>query len=395
MEQDIAPTAHSPTPAPPPPMNPLAPSPVKAPGASPPARCELFSSGETGQLSAGMAKNWAQVEGLFAKSLRVCFRAGERAGQREPCAHCGRSPCAHCSLLFIERDLAEHEGSCPEAQIECPNAGCGLTVARGGVSQHREACRQEEVQCPCPGCEESMPRAEVGGHLEASGVPHLQSAWREAAELEFVVAFQKAMNEELHEMVEEKDDMIDQILNDVMGTLDASGPEHLQRASMEEKLVELRVKVADQDGIISVQGETIARQNSVIAGLRFPQELTRVFTWSTDSEWSDQQSLPYTFADGVRGLCGNFKRLNDVANGRHFIPETAAHRHCMAFELQEGPQCQMHFKFLILDKDDKVLRGVEATTGWEFTLTAADKAGAVRADGSIKLRTVVHLYLPE
>jgi len=30
-----------------------------------------------------------------------------------------------------------------------------------------------------------------------------------------------------------------------------------------------------------------------------------------------------------------------------------------------------------------------------FDLTDADKAGAVRADGSIRLRMVVHLYLPE
>jgi len=33
--------------------------------------------------------------------------------------------------------------------------------------------------------------------------------------------------------------------------------------------------------------------------------------------------------------------------------------------------------------------------GTDFDLTEADKAGAVRADGRIKLRMVVRLYLPE
>ena len=40
-------------------------------------------------------------------------------------------------------------------------------------------------------------------------------------------------------------------------------------------------------------------------------------------------------------------------------------------------------------------RSAGAGVGVHFTLTAADKAGAVREDGSIKLRMVVHLYLPE
>jgi hypothetical protein len=33
--------------------------------------------------------------------------------------------------------------------------------------------------------------------------------------------------------------------------------------------------------------------------------------------------------------------------------------------------------------------------GASFDLTAADKEAAMQADGSIKLRMVVHLYLPE
>ena len=85
----------------------------------------------------------------------------------------------------------------------------------------------------------------------------------------------------------------------------------------------------------------------------------------------------------------------------------------MGLELDEGYTCTMHWKSSILDKDDKVLRVVSTTAngdfqrpphststegvgmGTAFILTDEDKAGAVRADGSIKLRLVVHLYLPE
>ena len=123
--------------------------------------------------------------------------------------------------------LSEMEGhfaqSCPEEQIECPNAGCGETLARRSMAEHRGACGREEVACPCPGCEERMARVAVGEHVEASGAVHLLRAWGRVAE-------------------------------------------------MEEK----------------------------VAGLQRRFDLlTRVFTWSTDSEWSHKMSLPHTFTDGV------------------------------------------------------------------------------------------------
>ena len=63
-----------------------------------------------------------------------------------------------------------------------------------------------------------------------------------------------------------------------------------------------------------------------------------------------------------------------------------------------------------MDKNDKALRvvgdfdyedspdetaSIGGGLGAAFNLTAADEVGALRADGSIKLRMVVHLYLPE
>ena len=135
--------------------------------------------------------------------------------------------------------------------------------------------------------------------------------------------------------------------------------------------------------------------------------LTRVFTWSTDIEWSEEESDSYTFTGGVDGHC--FSRLiNDDDDPDDPADET----YIIGFDLEEGPDCMMYFKCSILDKNDKVLRVVShpdycdfrkpptetapVGKGWgpSFTLTDADKAGAVRADGSIKLRMVVHLYLP-
>ena len=83
----------------------------------------------------------------------------------------------------------------------------------------------------------------------------------------------------------------------------------------------------------------------------------------------------------------------------------------MSFSLEEGPRCTMHFKCSILGKNDQVLRVISRPasgdfkqdpayapvgrpTGCHYKLTVADTAGARRADGSIKLRMVVHLYLP-
>ena len=157
---------------------------------------------------------------------------------------------------------------------------------------------------------------------------------------------------------------------------------------MEEKMAGLQAKVAGQDSVIAA-----------LEGRR--GTLTRVFTWSTDSSGRSAKSDTHTFTDGVRGKVFSGK------SGYKHIP------HYMGFELDEGPASAMHFQCAILDKNDEPLRVVSSERvsdirkppakispvgeGWgaAFDLTDEDKAGAVRADGSIKLRMVVHLYLPE
>jgi hypothetical protein len=207
----------------------------------------------------------------------------------ETCAY-RKNRCAHCANAFEARALVGHEGSCPEAQIECPNAGCGVTVARGGMAEHRGVCGREEVECLCPGCEERMARADVEQHVAVPGAEHVRKAWRRAAEVEEKVV---VLEEKLEKM----------------------------EATMEEK---------------------VAEQGSVIAVLQ--RALTRVFTWSTDSDWSRVDSNPDTFTGGIRGHC--FSKMSTKETNEYW----------MGFALTEGPACTMHFKSSILDKNDKVLR---------------------------------------
>ena len=181
---------------------------------------------------------------------------------------------------------------------------------------------------------------------------------------------------------------------EVGGHVAASAAVHVRRAW--EKVAGL------QEQVVGLE-EKVAEQKEEIAGMQTRADaLTRVFTWSTDREWSEETTDSYTFTEGVVGRC--FNLLSD--------DERDAERHWMGFRLEEGPACTMHFKCSILDKNDKVLRvsmpvrcdfrqpavetgPVGVGRGVFFALTDADKAGAVRADGEIKLRMVVHLYLPE
>ena len=276
--------------------------------------------------------------------------------------------CKFCSNPFAAAALPEHEGSCPEAQLMCSNPGCGVTVARGGMAEHRGVCEREEVECPCPGCEERMVRGEVDQHVEASGAVHLRRAWGRAAELEEKVEEQKAEMSRSHERNLAQDLLI----------------EDLQERDEEQtaEIAELRTDIEAQEK----RGEA----------------LTRVFTWSTNSAWRFGESADYTFTDGVRGGCWN---------GSHDSPDYPQR---MAFELEEGSDvCTVHYKCLLLGKDNRVLRVVcgngmcdfheppvtvipnDGGRGQAFRLNAEDKVSAVRTDGSIKLRMVVHLYLPE
>ena len=175
------------------------------------------------------------------------------------------------------------------------------------MAGHRGLCEQEKVECPCPGCEERMARVEVKAHVEASGAVHLRRAWSWAAE----------MKETMGNQAEEFKTVTTRVVE------------------MEEKVV----------GLLS----TVFQQNSMITSLqKHVKGVTRVFTWSTDRAWSRQQSLPCAFTDGVLGHCVNTP------------PDQDDSQHWMGFVLEEGPECTMHYRCSILDKNDLVrpLQGI-------------------------------------
>ncbi|KAJ1483610.1 hypothetical protein T484DRAFT_1799676 [Baffinella frigidus] len=175
------------------------------------------------------------------------------------------------------------------------------------------------------------------------------------------------------------------------------------------KTGELEAKVGEQSVEIAEQGRTIAEQEAalteqiiVVAGMqRRAAAVSHEFTWTTKGVQKDTWSEEYTFADGVRGYCFDM-------HGMHY----------MGFQLMSpGPKmpfpvCGMHYECWILDKRDKLLRMVslpemgdfeknpvqtakkDNAMGISFEFTEEDSKEALRKDGSIKLRMVVHLYVP-
>ena len=293
--------------------------------------CEL-----AGHLSESCALEPVKCPNAEAGCKELMLRSVAARHASEICAY-RKAPCRHCQGIFMVRDLPQHHKRCPKAHVKCKNKGCDVKGARGSMPVHYRECGWQVVTCPCPGCDKEMTRAEVEEHVETSGALHLRSAWGAAEELE---------------------------------------------GKVEEQAVEIE----------ELQG--------LVTGLqRRAEALSHVFTWNTDSAWRGRATPPFTFTDGVRGICVNSETDNDGNEDEEF----------MGFRLVEGPPCTAHFKCSILDKDGKVLRvvcdddfgdpptEVEIGSAWgsAFTLTAADKAGAVRADGSIQLRMVVYLYLAE
>jgi len=123
-----------------------------------------------------------------------------------------------------------------------------------------------------------------------------------------------------------------------------------------------------------------------------------VFNWRAEG-WGGGYFISEThdFGDGVSGGC--VLRFSSDSE----------HSHCIVYRmlgLHGLHMYSMHATFSILDQHDKILRKVDFppfevdlitahTAVWcnNFTPTAAVKAHSVRADGSIRLRAEVRLFL--
>ena len=121
-----------------------------------------------------------------------------------------------------------------------------------------------------------------------------------------------------------------------------------------------------------------------------------MFNWRADGWGAGRfESETHDFGGGVTGKC----MIQIRSRSGHFI----------GFRLQGLAKCRLHYTVSVLDKHDKTLYQVfEAGTaaapvetdftdgsydGNYCTPTAEEKAQSVRADGSIRLRAVVSLFL--
>jgi len=256
-------------------------------------------------------------------------RVGELAVHMAECIR--EATCGHCTQLMECRVLALHEGRCPHAQITCPNEGCSVQHARVEMNCHRaRECDHEEVTCACPGCDKRLLRKDLAVHVEAT---HLEGAGQQLQSLWDDIAVQE------------------------------------ERAAASE----------------SEQRHAAASPTSWVFNWR-------AAGWESGSFFSE----PRDFGGGAQGWCTHQCYSDDVEES-----------YLIAFGMEGIATCRMHATFSILDKHDKTLRtvyefgtfaappAIDGALYWggEFTPTAEEKAQSVRADGSIRLRAVVRLFL--
>jgi len=239
--------------------------------------------------------------------------------------------CGHCNTEVMRRSLAEHEGRCGSASVECPNEGCSVRQQRWTMNVHRADCQQEEVTCPCPGCDARLLRKGIDAHVKAT---HLLSP-----------------------------------------------EQQLQRLWRENARLQTKAE--------SEQRLAAASPTSFI------------FNWRADG-WGDGYFLSETcdLGDGVTGNCV-FHSCSSGPERSYFI----------GYGIKGRAKCKVHVILSILDKHDKVLLSLPeigtaaeptehkftAVPHWgrNFRPTAEEKAQSERADGSIRLRAVVRLFLEE
>jgi len=125
-----------------------------------------------------------------------------------------------------------------------------------------------------------------------------------------------------------------------------------------------------------------------------------VFNWRADSWYGKFESETHTFVDGVTGHC---VLQHSCAENRKIWGQS----HFIGYQIQGLDKGRVHVTLSILDKNDQLLRTLleEGTSaapqetdfskywGKDFTPTAEDMAQAARADGSIRLRVVLRLFL--
>jgi hypothetical protein len=277
---------------------------------------------------------WEPVKCLY----KGCTESPLRKDQLEHEVTCGirEVSCGHCENKMTSRSLAGHEIDCPLAEIDCPNEGCHAKRTRGRMNLHRAECKHEKVTCPFANCDARVLNKDVIAHLR-------QQHLGKGVKLEQAELFLSTLRQ-----------------NDV-----------------------LRGKVAASE---SEQRHAAASPTSW------------AFNWRADG-WGGGEfaSETHDYGGSVKGWC--VFQSSSKLDSSHFI----------GYGIKGRDKCRVHATLSILDKDDKILRTVyeagtaekpdeddltvSSTWGYSFTPTAAEKAQSERADGSIRLRAEVRLFL--
>ncbi|KAJ1490249.1 hypothetical protein T484DRAFT_3369091 [Baffinella frigidus] len=138
-----------------------------------------------------------------------------------------------------------------------------------------------------------------------------------------------------------------------------------------------------------------------------------VFNWRAGGWWAPGrfESETHDFGNGVTGTLALqavhiHGGIPDRASRAGGLPE---HSHQVGYGIQGIDKCKVHVAISLLDKDDAILRQIfedgsvtapvehdfKSYEAWGefFTPTAEEKVQSVRADGSIRLRAFVSLFL--
>jgi len=252
-------------------------------------------------------------------------------------------PCTHCNKTKAHVKLAEHEESCPRAQVPCPNEGCGVLLERKDLRMHREGCELEKVECPCPGCEVKMVRAEMDAHVNAS-----------------------------------------------MG-------EHNLRALMGELSRKDR-EIAEMNGQNAEKDASIEYFRKFVDG----RVIRKLFVWSANG-WSldaAAESERQLFCEGVSAQC-SLESNPAGAEQTHRLNlkflklqlRVGVHADLQILDQNDEPIRTCTCSFGTASSPDEDFKATAKSWGFGFTVTDEEMARALREDGSIKLRAGVDVYL--
>lgn len=242
-----------------------------------------------------------------------------------------------CNKTMPKYALPGHKAKCSNA-IKCPNYGCAVSHRSTTMNQHLSMCIFEKVTCPSPGCGLSMLRRDLRSHVSTA---HFGPG---------------------------KPDPIQTMI-------------HLWNCN-----------VWQHDANVSEQRLAIV-PNPVVSHRREAW----VFNWQMDS-WAvgTYLSRQHDFGQGATGLCGS--AASTVPDRTHFFGVC----------LKGLTLCRLHITVTILDKYDNaasiiwvygkpenpVVRDLSTgiPMGVNFTPSPKLKDICSRRDGSVRVRTVVHVF---